>query len=270
MRMLWALWGAFYSTQLYRDVVFRWKGIGVLYLTLLLAITWMPSAGRWFEAMQDFDGPEAHALVAKLPTVTIKDGVMSADPPGRHVIPVENETTGETEAVVIIDDRVDTIVENATTESFVVTRHEAGVIRPGRGERRVWQLARVGDMEITQADVLAFLGSLAAVLAPVGYLGAVAGSLIFRVTQAFVYGLAAIAYARRKGLTLSQSAAMRLAAVAVTPVIILRTLVWIVNYEPAWYIRWPIGLLIAAFYITFGIKACLDARQPDTQSAVQV
>ena len=265
MRKLSALWGSFYSADLYRDVVFRWKGIGFVYLMLVLAICWLPSAARWFRATQDFDGAEVQALVARLPTVSIEDGVMSADPPGRHVIPLEED--GEIEGVIIIDDTVDTIDEDATTDAFVVTRHEVGMIRPGRSERRVWQLSAASDMEVTQNDVLSFFGALALVLAPAGYLGAVAGSLAFRVAQSLLYGLAAIAWARRKGVTLSQSAAMRLAAVSVTPIIVLRTVVWFFPWEPAWYVRWPIGLLIAAFYIDFGIRVCASAPVRDMSEA---
>jgi hypothetical protein len=84
--------------------------------------------------------------------------------------------------------------------------------------------------------------------------------------QSLLYGLAAVAWARRKGLTLSQSAAMRLAAVAVTPVIVLRTAIWVFPWEPAWYIRLPIGLLIAAFYIDFGIGACVDAQHSEVDA----
>src|SRR5690242_11135557 len=39
-----AISASFYSPDVYRDVVSRWKGYGVLYLLLLLAICWLPSA----------------------------------------------------------------------------------------------------------------------------------------------------------------------------------------------------------------------------------
>lgn len=266
-----ALWGAFYSPDLYRDVVFRWKGIGFLYLLLVLAICWLPSAARWFQALRELDGVEAQALVRKLPSISIEDGVMSANPPGRHVIPLESERSGTVEGLIIIDDSAESVPNDLTTEAFVLTRREVGVIRPSRSERRVWTLTPAADMDVTPDDVQAFLGSLAFWMTPVGYVGAVAGSLVFRVLQALLYGAAAMAYARRQRLNLTRAASMRLAAVAVTPVLLLRTAIWFGPWEPAWYWRWPVGLLIAALYIAYGLRACAEApksEMPDQSPTV--
>ena len=46
MNRLQALYASLYSRDLYRDVADNWKGIGRLYLLLLLSLTWMPSAVR--------------------------------------------------------------------------------------------------------------------------------------------------------------------------------------------------------------------------------
>ena len=42
---------------------------------------------------------------------------------------------------------------------------------------------------------------------------------------------------------------------AVTPVIIARTLIWFAPSEPAWYVRWPIAIAITLAYIVFGVRA---------------
>jgi hypothetical protein len=193
--------------------------------------------------------------------VSVKGGIMSANPPGRHVIAFEPGKTAETGEVLIIDDTVDSVPSEARADIFFVARREAGMIRPERSERRIWSLEQMGDREISPADVTAFFNSLAVWLPPVGYISAVLGALIFRVFQTLLYGAFTTVYARRRGLTLNLSTATRLCAVAVTPVIIIRTLLWFGPWEPAWYLRWPAAIAITAAYIALAIRAVASAPQ---------
>lgn len=99
-----------------------------------------------------------------------------------------------------------------------------------------------------------------------------AGSLIFRILQSVIYGALAMTLAKRKGVALEYPSAIRLAAVAVTPVIVMRTLIWFGPSEPAWYVRWPIAIAVACAYIAFGVRALADmpsdaaTRAPDARS----
>jgi hypothetical protein len=60
---------SFYSSDLYRGVVRNWRGAGVLYLTLLLALCWLPSAGRWFVGLRAFAATEAPQLAGQRPQI---------------------------------------------------------------------------------------------------------------------------------------------------------------------------------------------------------
>jgi len=51
-------------------------------------------------------------------------------------------------------------------------------------------------MSVTREDILAFLSSLAFWVPPVGYVGAVAASLVFRILQSLLYGAIAMALAQ--------------------------------------------------------------------------
>ncbi len=265
-RRLFHLWQSFYSRDFYREVVSAWKGIGLVYLILLLGLCWVPSATRWFLGLRTWGSTEAQVVVSQLPTIVIRDGVMSAIPGGRHVIQVEpaSKTSGET--LLIIDDTVDDVSSDIAVQAFVLTRREASAVRPARSERRVWALTSAADMELTPAEVGAFLSSLAFWVPPIGYAAAVAGSVVFRLLQALVYGAVARAYAARfEKLNLSYASAVRLAAVSVTPVIVIRTLLWFGPWEPAWYWRWPAALLITLGYLVFATRSV--ATTPSTASA---
>jgi hypothetical protein len=222
---------------------------------------------RWSLALKDFQGTEAEAVIQQLPAITIDQGVMSANPPGPHVITLESGNESRRETLLVIDDSLDAVPPDVEVEAVVLTRHELGMVRPSRGERRVWTLTPEVDMNVTQDDVRAFFRSLVIWLPPLGYIAAVAGSLVFRVLQAVVYSAVAVPYARGLDVTLPFAAAMRLAAVAMTPVVLIRTALWFGPWEPAWYVRWPVALLITGGFIAFGIRSCAEARHESAQSA---
>lgn len=247
-----AFWASFYSHDLYRDVVRNWKGIGVLYLLLLLAICWLPSAAGWYVGLSEFGRREGQTLVQEMPSIQIQGGVMTADPPGRHEILLGSDGN---ELLVVIDDSIDTIPSDMSEDALVFTRHEAGMIRPSQNERRIWVLTDDMDIEVAPGDVGAFLGTLAFWIPPLGYVGAVAGSLVFRILQALLYGGIAILFARSRRVSLEYAGAVRLAAVAVTPVVIVRTLLWLIPWDPVWWIRWPVAVVVTVAYIGSGVRA---------------
>jgi hypothetical protein len=49
-----AVYLSFFSGDLYRDVANNWTGIGLVYLLLLLAAAWLPSAVRTFTGLKAF------------------------------------------------------------------------------------------------------------------------------------------------------------------------------------------------------------------------
>jgi hypothetical protein len=252
-----ALWSSFYSADLYRDVARRWKGVGALYLLLLLAITWLPSAYRWTGIMQDF-AAKAVAGIVQMPTITIENGVMRATPPGRHVL----EPFGPGDLRIIVDDTIDAVPPDFEAEAIVVARREVVMIRPERRERRTWALTPTTNYELTREKAGSYLAALDSWVPVVGYIASVAGALVFRILQALAYGAIGMIFVRKWRSGLDYQAVVRLAAVAVTPVIVLRTLIWFAPSEPAWHVRWPVAFVITLMYLRFAIRAALpDGRE---------
>lgn len=262
-----ALWASFYSRDLYRDVATRWTGVGLLYLALLLALCWLPSAARWGMGLRQFAAAATPAIVSQFPAIAIEGGVMTANPAGRHVIPLELGRSASDKMQVVIDDSIDSAPNEATTDTFVLTRREIGAIRPSRSERRIWTLTPAADRKVTPEEVGAFINSLALWVPPIGYAGAFVGSLAFRLLQALLYGAVAMVYARTRRVTLDYTAAVRLAAAAVTPVVVIRTLLWFGPWpEPDWFVRWPVALLTTLGFIAFGVRAVASSSTGEADS----
>ncbi|HEY7498541.1 MAG TPA: DUF1189 family protein [Vicinamibacterales bacterium] len=257
---------SFYSADLYRDVGRNWKGTGLLYLMLLLAICWVPTAIRMHFGLHRFAETRVPKITAELPDITIADGVMHSNPPGRHEFRDEDPRPGRDASVFIIDDTIDDIPSDIPPGTMMLTRREFGGAQPNRSERRVFKLSAIGDMNLTRQKVGDFLSSLQFWLPPIAFAFSVLGSLVFRLVQALLYGSLAQMFAKSKQVSIDFRTALRIAAVAVTPVIVLRTLIWFLPSEPSWYIRWPVAILITLGYLRFAAGAL--ANEPASASPI--
>ena len=253
-----ALYLSFFSRDLYRDVAKHWKGIGILYLLFLLAITWLPSGFRVFNGLKTFSQDKGAALAQQMPRITIGNGEMRAEPPGRHEL--KDPTTGEVFAVV--DDSIDEVPAQVPNDMMVLARKEFGTFQ--RNQRRVWTIAPGVNYELSSADVQQFLSRAPYWAAPLIYVCALVGSLVFRTVQILVYGSIGLWFAKRVKAGIDYRTAVRIAAVAVTPVIILRTLIWFMPTEPAWYVRWPVAFVITVLLIRFGVRAAAEPEPVGT------
>jgi hypothetical protein len=200
-------------------------------------------------------------MAQQMPTVTIQDGTMRANPGGRHEL--KDPSTGE--VFLIIDDTIDEVPAETLADGAVLTRKEFGTFTRRRSERRVWKLAPGLNMNVTAAKAQSFLTGLPYWATPLMYVGALAGSLAFRIVQVLLYGSIGMFYAKRFKAAIEYKDAVRLAAVAITPVVVLRTLIWFMPREPIWYVRWPIAFIITVFVVRFAVRA---AAEPEPLGSV--
>src|SRR3990172_8756471 len=77
---------SFYSNALYRDVAKNWKGVGFLYLLLLLALTWIPVMIHFHNNLSEGISREAPKFVNQIPKITITKGEVSVDVPVPYYI----------------------------------------------------------------------------------------------------------------------------------------------------------------------------------------
>ncbi len=258
-----AIWMSFYSAELYRDAARNWRGSGLLYLTIVLALCWLPTPVRWFVTLRGFAATEAPKIARQFPDINISNGVMQARPPGRHEIRFSDSQGAPYDPPLIIDDTIDQAPAEFEKPVVVLTRRELVVYRPDRNERRVLELTSRADMDVTRDEIERFLTSLPNWVPAAGYLLCLLASLVFRSVQACVYGALTQMFAQSRNVTLDFAGALRVSVVAVTPVIVIRTLLWIFFYtEPPWYLRWPAAVIITALYLRFAVNALGEEPSP--------
>lgn len=246
---------AFFSRALYRDVARNWKGTAFGYLFLLLVLCWIPAIMSMHRGLAEFVDQEAPKLVSQIPEMTITDGEVSIGEPEPYIIRAPD--TGE--ALVVID-TTGQITTLADTEAVgLVTKH-AVTFEKNAYESRTFSFRDIDHFVLTQEKIYGWLDVGKRFAAPVLYPFCVVGGFIYRVVQALLYAALGLLIARIVKTELSYDSLLRLSVVAVTPAIIVATLLTMAGT------RLPMGglwyFLATMGYLTFGIRAAKPEEEP--------
>lgn len=93
-----ALYKSFYSSRLYVDVAKRWRGFGILYLLLALAVAAIPISVRTIIDFHDYIEHQLLYPIEQLPVLYIQKGEVMFDKPMPYMIKNKKD-----EVVAIID-----------------------------------------------------------------------------------------------------------------------------------------------------------------------
>ena len=240
---------SFYSSQLYQDVGLNWKGVGLGYLFLLLAICTIPKMFKLHNGLSLFIDREAPPFIEQIPKITIEKGKVHIDQPQPYYIKAPDSND-----VVAIIDTTGQIQSLENTEAFALLTKTKLIMRQSNAESRTYDLSQVESFVLDQDKITGWLNTVKKIFIPFLYPFVLLGSFIFRSIQALIYAVIGLFFAALCKTKLSYSALLRLAVVAVTPCIILRTVLEIIS------IKIPMdGLLfflIAMAYLFCGVRVC--------------
>jgi hypothetical protein len=258
-----ALWQSFFSPALYVDVAKRWQGIGFLYLLLIVAMSWVPDLVKMQIGLEEWHRNAAEALIRQVPAISITDGVASANVDTPYFI--KNPKDGTVLAIIDFTGQ-NTNLEN-TAARVLLTRKELTIKHSSR-ETRTYSLSGVKHFAIDQTLLRhwidLFVTWIVLLIAPL----VIAFTYAFRILQALVYAALGMAFANWFHVKLTYRALLRIACVALTPVMIFTMVTDLLpmfrTFPPP--LVWLIHLIIAVWYISFGVKACA-AEPAESRSA---
>ncbi len=241
---------SFYSKELYRDVGLRWKGVGFLYLLLLLAICWIPGMIVIHKGFSDFVNNEAPAFVEQVPEITITDGEVSIEEPQPYYIKAPD--TNDVLAIIDTTGKIEILEDVEDANTIVLLTKTDVIIRESKFETRSYDLSDVEKFALSSDDITNWLQILNKFLAIALYPLAVLGTYVYRIIQALIYAAIGLLFAKLCKVTLPYGALLRLAVVAVTPCIIVGTVLGLaeVSLPALLYLAGALG------YLLFGVKAC--------------
>jgi hypothetical protein len=245
----------FFSGALYRDVARNWRGIAALYLLLLLAITWAATMIKLHVGFTAFARDEFPKLADDIPPITIKNGVVSS--PVEQPYEIKDKQTGKVFAVLDTTGTINSLDD--TPAVILLTQNKLHYRGQNANETRITDLSKVESFYLDKQKVMGWMGTLSKWFFPGAYVPAVLFSFAMRLVQALIYGAIGLAFASMFEVRLAYPAAMRLAIIAVTPVILLDTILGLAGVNiPFWTL---IGIVIALVYLAMAVKA---NREPAT------
>lgn len=244
---------SFFSKSLYRDVGKNWRGTGLLYLAVLLALVWIPTMIKGHLQMSKWVDGDSKEITKQIPAVTISNGQVSTDVTTPHFI--KDPKTGDTIAIIDITGEYETL-EN-TDAKFLLTKSKVIVSKSGN-RSETYDLSGVQSFYVDRSHVEGWLTSARQWLFPVLYPLALIFSFIFRAVQVLIYALIGMLFAKILNANLDYKTLMRLAAISITPVILLNLLLEFVPIKIPWWSL--IVIVIALAYLFLAVKVNAEAE----------
>lgn len=255
------LWMSFYSGDLYEDVGRNWHASAILYLLLLLAITWIPGVMKLDEEISHWIDASAADMVEQVPEMNIQGGKVSVAASGPVLI-----RDPETNTVFMIIDVTGQYTSLNGTDASVLIKETEIMVRNNSSEIQTYTIPPDEEpITITRETLYEWLeiirGGLSIVLYPI----LVLATYVYRLIQALVYASIGRLFLQQLNASMEYMTLVRLAAVAVTPAIILDTIHGMMEVAmPFW---WAICFLLAMGYLYFAIKTNVtppEAYQTET------
>jgi Protein of unknown function (DUF1189) len=251
MKQTFAFWQApylaWFSKPFYQDVVERWRGLALTYLFVLVAVAWLPNAFRLNRLMENFRTQDLPPILEQVPKLEIINGEIQADVnmPYRIIDPKTNET------LVVIDTNASEDDFDRLNTSVLITKTQ--VISNRSSFSRSFNLSDLEGVSIDKESLGRWMDGGIAWTRTLAYPLLVINSWGYRFFQALIFGVIGLIITNSMHAKLPYAAVVRLSVIALTPVIILRTLFDFFSISiPLW---WLLAFAITIVYLYQAIKA---------------
>ncbi len=253
---------SFFSRDLYRDVGRNWKGVGLIYLLLLVTLITLSILFRMQLAITQWARDDGVRMVDQLPTIRIQHGVVQVD----RATPI-TITDRRGTAIAIIDTSSSPVSLEGSKAEALLTRNRL-YVRKSAAETRVFDLSRIESFTLDRARAKRWLRMLTTLLAVAIVPFILVGLYAFRLIQQLIGSVVIFLIARASNLQLDFSARMRVAAVALTPALLIEVVLFLANVSPPFW-----GLVWCAITLgcyVFAVRAITEAEPVAPGTEMQV
>lgn len=238
---------SFFSKSLYRDVGKNWRGTGLLYLAIILALFWIPTIIKGQLAVAAWVDGDSKEITKQIPAITITKGEVSTDVPTPHLI--KDPKTG---AEIAIIDTTGTVQNLDNSEAKILLTKSKLIVKKNETQSQTYDISGVQSFYLDHAKVEGWLALGKTWFIPVLYPLALIFSFIFRAVQILIYALVGLLFARMLKANLDYKTLMRLSAIAITPVLVLNLIFEFVPGRIPWWSL--LGIVVALVYLFFAVK----------------
>ena len=243
---------SFFHKPFYRDVSRHWRGLAFVHLLILLALTGAAFMLHFKAFATDFVNEQAPAILAQIPPITIERGAVRTNVEQPYQI--YRADGGRLFAVI---DTTGEITSLGQTEAMLLLTRSHLLARIGSDGSRIIDLQPIEELELTRDDIARWLDASLQWAPIVLFPLMLFFSFCLRTVQVMVYGGIGVVASMLWKRPLPFSAAVAVGVMAMTPVILIDTLIMLLRLDlPVW--GWG-SFVLALAYMLFGIWSATEA-----------
>lgn len=241
---------ALFSKDFYRSVGKHWKGAAFTYLLLLLAIAWIPTVLKMNKAIDKFDKEFLADIVDKMPEMEINDGKLITSVAMPYVMDFKDG-----EPFVIIDTNATVADYNKYDRPILITKNEI-IVQKSRNDTRIIGFDQMPDFYLDGVAVDKFSKKTLSITKLLLYPILVINSFSSRIFQALILAIVGLIFASSLNTDIGYGTLVRLSVVAMTGIIILRTVVYYLGINIPYF--WLLGIAMTFVYLFIAVNAYDD------------
>lgn len=246
-----ALYMSFYSKRLYREVVASWGGYAILYLFMLVTLSWIGAVWQIQDALSLGYKKYSYDIVEQIPVLSIEHGIVST--PRNKPYLINDPYTNKLLAIIDVTGKYKNL--DKSDASLLVTKTEVIFNKNDKyHQTRTYQIPRDYTKEIYPVAISNYLHSVVGYLWIPILIAGILFSFMYRLIQAFIYGLIGLLFNYFYGNTrLTYGQIVQIAMIAVTPAVVISTIHGLIGY-PVRHLL-PLYFFLSILYVFYGIVA---------------
>jgi hypothetical protein len=251
---------SFYSGDLYREVVKNWRGVGYLYLACVIAGSWLIMSIAAQVIINNALNKYFEPYIVKCPTVTIKGGKLSIDKPLPYIIDISENSC------IDFDTSDDAKLPQGKDIGVVISPTSVRQFIGDGTDKTIITFDKLQDSAMT-FDQTTLHGIVNGIKTWTGvglFVVCTPTMIVFCIIQTLLYALIGLIVSNVMNVGLTFGQIVRIASVALTPCLVLETLIRCTGHQiPLWGL---VAIAIAIGYVIFGVRANAGADGPVTTS----
>lgn len=246
-----ATYQSFYSMDLYRDVARHWGAGVVLYLLLILSLSWALSSIVLQQTINHTYSAYSKKIVPQLPVIKVRDGIVSTPENRPYFIKLDDDQHHEYNFMVIDTSGTYKTLESAKA-SVLVTKNTVYYEQQENSER-IMRIPKSRTMDFDPVEADNGLKRLVHWSWVVFFPVLLFLSFIYRLIQAVVYALLGKLFAIASRISLPYSVILKLSIVAMTPAVAISTVFYLLNMS--FQYEWLLCFIVSMIYLSLAIRA---------------
>lgn len=239
---------SFFSKDFYKDLLLNGKGMGFVYLFLLLAVTWSLQTGKIVFDMQTFlQKPEYISFMDQLPSMKWQEGKLSSDRPSPFTI---KDTDGKPLFYFDLSGKTTSLADAGGAK--VLVKEDCMIAQKNSGVEEMIPWDKFPDFAFDKDQAKSGIAKLVPIIG-----GVIWGVGIFvwlgHLIAALIYGVFGLIMDKQK---LGYPSMVRLASFAMTPSILLSMVQVLIGFAiPAFVL---VSIIMTLGFMYFGNQSVKD------------